>query len=218
MRIGYARVSTEDQKLALQIDALKTAGCQKIFQEKISSTHAQRPALSQLLEQVRAADTIVVWKLDRLGRSLHELISLVNQFDAQQVNLMSLHEHIDTTHPTGRMIFHIFCVLAEFERELIRERTLAGLAAARARKKVLGRPKGLSKRAIQKAKTAASLYRENTLSVSAICSSLAISAPTLYKYLRHEGIDPKSTSISHKSLPIVIDLEEGLTHESLSST
>ena len=210
MLIGYARVSTEDQNLGLQVDALKAAGCQKIFQEKVSSAQAKRPALSQLLEQVRTSDTVVVWKLDRLGRSLHELIGLINQLDRQKVNFRSLQEHIDTTHPTGRMIFHIFCVLAEFERELIRERTLAGLAAARARKKVLGRPKGLSKIAIQKAKTAASLYRENSLSVAAICSSLAISAPTLYKYLRHEGIDPKSTTTRvSKSLPMVIDVNEG---------
>ena len=193
MLIGYARVSTAEQNLQLQIDALEAAGCQKIFHEKVSSRQAQRPALTQLLDHIRPSDTIVVWKLDRLGRSLHELITLVNQLDNQKVNFKSLHEHIDTTHPTGRLIFHIFCVLAEFERELIRERTLAGLAAARARKTTLGRPKGLTKIAAQKAKTAAALYRDNTLSIKAICDSLAISPPTLYNYLNAEGIHLKST-------------------------
>ena len=209
MRIGYARVSTDDQNLDLQIDALKKAGCEKIFQEKISSTKATRPALQTLLTQIRAQDTLVVWKLDRLGRSLHELIGLVINLKQQKVNFQSLQEHIDTTHPTGRLIFHVFCVLAEFERELIRERTLAGLAAARARKKILGRPKGLSKIALQKAKTAASLYRENTLSIADICNSLAISGPTLYKYLRHEGIDPQEASrASRNTLPMVVEINK----------
>ena len=197
MRIGYARVSTEDQNLDLQLDALQAAGCEKIYKEKVSSREGRRPALEQLLGQLRASDTVVVWKLDRLGRSLHDLIQLVGKLEAQQVNLQSLHEHLDTTVPAGRMVFHIFCVLAEFERELIRERTLAGLAAARARKQVLGRPKGLSQQALQKAKTAAALYREDSMSVAGICSSLGISMPTLYKYLRHEGVALRSGAERH---------------------
>jgi len=193
MQVGYARVSTEDQNLALQTDALKQAGCEKIYQEKISSTQAQRPALTMLLSHLRAEDTLVVWKLDRLGRSLKELISLVTMLSERQVHFKSLNENIDTSTPTGQLVFHIFCALAEFEREVIRQRTLAGLQAARARKKVLGRPKGLSKSAKQKARAAASLYRDGSLSVRQICNHLHISPPTLYRYLRHEKVGIKAS-------------------------
>ena len=188
MFIGYARVSTEDQNLALQTDALKQAGCQKLFKEKISSTQAHRPALEELLNHLRAGDTLIVWKLDRLGRSLKELINLINQLASKAVNFKSLNENIDTSTPTGQLVFHIFCALAEFERALIRQRTLAGLQAARARRQVLGRPKGLSKAAQQKAQAAASLYKAGSLEVRAICNHLHISVPTLYRYLRHEGM------------------------------
>ncbi|HAN49841.1 MAG TPA: resolvase [Amoebophilaceae bacterium] len=191
MLIGYARVSTEDQNLSLQIDALKKAGCQKIYQEKISSTKAKRPALEELLSHLRAGDTLIVWKLDRLGRSLTELIGLITKFSEHQINFKSLNENIDTITPTGQLVFHIFCALAEFERELIRQRTLAGLQAARARKQVLGRPKGLSKASQQKAQAAASLYRDGALAVRAICDHLHISSPTLYRYLKHENVTLK---------------------------
>lgn len=193
MQVGYARVSTEDQNLALQIDALKQAGCEKIYQEKISSTQAQRLALTMLLSHLRAEDTLVVWKLDRLGRSLKELISLITMLSERRVHFKSLNENIDTSTPTGQLIFHIFCALAEFEREVIRQRTLAGLQAARARKQVLGRPKGLSKSAKQKAQAAASLYRDGSLSVRQICDHLHISPPTLYRYLRHERVEIKAS-------------------------
>lgn len=192
MLIGYARVSTEDQNLSLQTDALKEAGCQKIYQEKISSAQAQRPALEELLSHLRAGDTLIVWKLDRLGRSLKELIALITKFAEQQVNFKSLNENIDTSTPTGQLIFHIFCALAEFEKELIRQRTLAGLQAARARKQVLGRPKGLSKASQQKAQAAASLYRDGSLAVRAMCDHLHISLPTLYRYLKHENVTFKA--------------------------
>ena len=188
MLIGYARVSTEDQNLALQINALKKAGCQKIYQEKISSVQAQRPAIETLISHLRDGDTLIVWKLDRLGRSLKDLIALINTFSEKQVNFKSLNENIDTNTPTGQLVFHIFCALAEFERELIRQRTLAGLQAARARKQVLGRPKGLSKAAQQKARAAVSLYRDGSLATRAICDHLHISIPTLYRYLKHENI------------------------------
>lgn len=192
MQVGYARVSTEDQNLALQIEALTKMGCQKIYQEKISSMKAQRPALTTLLNHLRAGDTLVVWKLDRLGRSLKELIALITTLSERQVHFKSLNENIDTSTPTGQLVFHIFCALAEFEREVIRQRTLAGLQAARARKQVLGRPKGLSKAAQQKAQAAASLYREGSLSVRALCSHLHIAPPTLYRYLKHEQVTIKA--------------------------
>ena len=192
MYIGYARVSTEDQNLDLQTDALKRAGCQKIYQEKISSRKSERPALKELLAHLRPGDTVVVWKLDRLGRSLKELIDLINQLATQGVNFTSLNERIDTGTPTGQLVFHIFCALAEFERELIRERTLAGLQAARARRQVLGRPKGLSKIAQQKAQVAASLYRAGTLPVGVICQQLQIALPTLYRYLRDQRVPLRS--------------------------
>ena len=187
MLIGYARVSTEDQHLSLQLDALQRAGCQKFFEEKISSSHAHRPALAAVLAHLRSGDTLIVWKLDRLGRSLKELIELITELSKRQVHFKSLTENIDTSTPTGQLVFHIFCALAEFERAVIRQRTLAGLASARARQQVLGRPKGLSARARQRA-LAAALYKAGQLSVHAICEQLAISVPTLYRYLRHEGV------------------------------
>jgi len=192
MKIGYARVSTEDQNLSLQLGALQRVGCKKIYQEKVSSRVAQRPALSMLLEHIREGDTLIVWKLDRLGRSLKELISLINQLATKKVHFKSLNENIDTSTPTGQLTFHIFCAIAEFEREIIRQRTLAGLQAARARKQILGRPKGLGKEARQKAKAAASMYRDNDLSVKSICDHLRISMPTLYRYLKHEKIPLKA--------------------------
>lgn len=188
MITGYARVSTEEQNLDLQLNALRKAGCEKIFKEKVTTRKAQRPALEEAFKHLRAGDTLVVWKLDRLGRSTKELIELVNDLSERKVHFKSLTENIDTNTPTGQLVFHIFCSLAEFERAVIRQRTLAGLEAARARKQLLGRPKGLSQTAQQKAKAAASLYREGALSVKAICAHLHISTPTLYNYLRHENI------------------------------
>ncbi|WP_394342005.1 recombinase family protein [Spirosoma pollinicola] len=132
MLFGNARVSTQDQNLALQLDDLKKAGCQKIFQEKVSSAK-ERPQLRKLLEILREDDTVIVWKLDRLGRSLKELFTLVNDFQTQGIGFRSLNDTIDTTTAQGRLVFNLFASLAEFERNLIRERTKAGLAAARAR-------------------------------------------------------------------------------------
>lgn len=195
MEVGYARVSTEDQNLSLQLKALEEAGCGKLFQEKVSSGQAVRPGLSEALSHLRSGDTLVVWKLDRLGRSLKELIGLINELRERQVHFKSLNEQIDTSTPTGQLVFHLFCALAEFERDVIRQRTVAGLAAARSRKQVLGRPKGLSLTAQRKARAAVSLYREGALDIRSICNHLSISAPTFYRYLKHEGVSLRGASV-----------------------
>ena len=188
MKFGYARVSTQDQNLALQLDALKNVGCEKIYQEKISGASTDRPELTKLLEIIRDGDTLVIWKLDRLGRSLVHLVQLVTDLEQRQVGLLSLNDPIDTTTAQGRLVFRIFASLAEFEREVIRERTLAGLASARRRGKLLGRPKGLTKAAEQTARIAESLYKEEKYSVEQIAKELTISKTTLYKYLRKRGV------------------------------
>lgn len=188
MKLGYARVSTQDQNLALQLDALKIAGCDKVYQEKVSGATADRPELGKLLDIIREGDTLVIWKLDRLGRSLAHLIKLVADLEQRQVGLLSLNDPVDTTTAQGRLVFRIFASLAEFEREVIRERTLAGLASARRRGQLLGRPKGLSKAAEQKARIAESLYKEEKYSVEQIARELTISKTTLYKYLRRRGV------------------------------
>lgn len=192
MRIGYARVSTKDQHLALQEDALKSAGCEKVFREIASGSRAARPVLDDLLSQLREGDVLVIWKLDRLGRSLKHLVTLTNELLERGVGLISLNDPIDTTTPQGRLVFNIFAALAEFERDLIRERTQAGLKAARARGRKGGRPPGLSKEAKATAMAAETLYKERRLSVQTICDQLDISKPTLYRYLRHRGVKPGS--------------------------
>jgi len=164
-KVGYARVSTAQQSPQLQIDALQSAGCQKIYQEIASGAKAQRPQLEEMLAQLRSGDVLVVWKLDRLGRSLTHLVQLVNQLLEQDVGLQSLNDPIDTTSAQGRLMFNIFASLAEFERELIGERTQAGLKSARARGRSGGRPKGLSEQAKLTAAAAESLYQEGKLSV-----------------------------------------------------
>ena len=196
MRIGYARVSTKEQSLDLQVDALRDAGCEQVFQEVASGTKTARPALDDLLSRLRAGDVLVIWKLDRLGRSLKHLVTLTAELMEREVGLVSLNDPIDTTTPQGRLVFNIFASLAEFERELIRERTQAGLKAARARGRKGGRPKGLSKEAKQKAMAAETLYREGELSVQAICDQLGITKPTLYAYLRHRGVKTGARSNS----------------------
>lgn len=188
MRIGYARVSTQDQELGLQLDALEKAGCEKIYQEKVSGAAKARPQLEALLEHLRNGDVVVVWKLDRLARSLKDLISLVNQIQEKGASFHSVSDQIDTTSAHGKFTFHIFASLAEFEHDIIRERTKAGLAAARARGRVGGRPKGLSKKAQHKAILAEQLYLEGKLSISEICEQLSISRGTLYNYLHYQGV------------------------------
>ena len=181
MIIGYARVSTEDQNLDLQFDALKEAGCKKIFQDKISGVKEDRDGLLQVLEIVRPGDTLVVWKLDRLGRSLQHLISVVDELKGKDVYFRSLKENLDTSSSTGKLIFHIFGALAEFERDIIRERTMAGLAAARARGRVGGRPKIMDAGKVKLAKT---LMADNSRCVREICEILGVSKATLYRYLK----------------------------------
>jgi len=183
MRIGYARVSTAEQNLDLQRDALKAAGCERVITDKASGTVAVRPGLEKLKEQLRAGDTLVVWRLDRLGRSLRDLIGWMTYLEEEKVGLLSLHEAIDTTTTSGKLTFHLFGALAEFERNLIRERTQAGLTAARSRGKKGGRPTALNK---DKRELAVRLYRENQMPIAKICTMLGISKPTLYAYVRAE--------------------------------
>jgi DNA invertase Pin-like site-specific DNA recombinase len=188
MRVGYARVSTKEQSLDLQVDALKQAQCEQVFMEVASGAQTARPVLTDLLSRLRPGDVLVIWKLDRLGRSLQHLVTLTNDLMARRIGLISLNDPIDTTTAQGRLVFNIFGALAEFERDLIRERTQAGLQAARARGRTGGRPRGLSKQAQTTAMAAETLYREGKLSVQAICDQLDITKPTLYAYLRHRGI------------------------------
>ena len=189
MKIGYARVSTRDQKSDLQVDALKAAGCERVYQDVASGAKTARPALDELLGQLRAGDVLVIWKLDRMGRSLKHLVELVGSLMERKVGLLSLNDPIDTTSAQGRLVFNLFASLAEFERELIRERTQAGLTAARARGRVGGRPKGLAPQAEATALAADTLYRERKLSGAAIAQKLHVSKSTLYSYLRHRGVE-----------------------------
>lgn len=183
MLIGYARVSTDDQNLYFQRDALKNAGCQKFFEDQITGSKIQRPGLDAVLEFAREGDVIVVWRLDRLSRSLKDLIEVVALLDSRKIGLRSLHESIDTSSSSGKSIFHIFGALAEFERNLIRERTHAGLQAARVRGRKGGRPKKLSN---DKARLAIQLYEGKQHSIQQICSLVGVSKPTLYKYLKQK--------------------------------
>lgn len=183
MLIGYARVSTLDQNDSLQLDALKTAGCEKVFTDKISGTVAERPGLTKVKDHLRKGDTLVIWRLDRLGRSLKDLLDWGAYLEKNGIALKSLQENIDTSTPTGKLVFHIFGALAEFERNLIVERTRAGLASARARGRLGGRPKTLNR---DKRQLAVDLYNEKKLTVDKICEMMSISKPTLYKYIRSE--------------------------------
>lgn len=175
MKIGYARVSTDDQTLDLQRDALKAAGCERLFEDKASGVKADRPGLVEALAFVRKGDVLVVWRLDRLGRSLPELVRLVGELDAAGIGFESLTEKIDATTAAGRLIFHVFAALAEFERNLIRERTHAGLAAARAR----GRKGGRRELPAEKQTAIRSMADRPPAEV---CKALGISRSTFYKY------------------------------------
>jgi len=185
MNIGYARVSTQDQNLDLQMDALNKVGCEVIFKEKISGKSKERPELVKLFDKLRKGDTVVVWKLDRLGRSLKDLIDLVAKMQQLEVSFLSIQDSIDTKTATGRFTFNIFASLAEFEREIISERTKAGLLAARARGRKGGRPSGYSKETLAKIKAVKALYEKNNgTSVQEIANSLNISRATCYRYLK----------------------------------
>ncbi|MCL4148687.1 UNVERIFIED_CONTAM: hypothetical protein GTU68_043141 [Idotea baltica] len=180
MFIGYARVSTEDQSLALQHDALRAAGCERIFDDKASGAKSERPGLTKALEQLRDGDTLVVWRLDRMGRSIKDLIARAEELKEMGVGLKSLQEAIDTTSSGGQLIFHMFGALAEFERNLIRERTQAGLTAARARGRKGGRKKVLDRK---KRAHAVQLYHSREHTIPEICNLMGISRATLYAYV-----------------------------------
>ena len=182
MDIGYARVSTGEQTLDLQLDALTNAGCGKVFTETASGAKADRPILEEVLAYARPGDILVVWRLDRLGRSLPHLIETVAGLRERGIGFRSLTEQIDTTTPGGKLIFHVFGALAEFERDLIRERTHAGLAAARARGRTGGRPKKLTNP--KQLALAQALYDGGQSDVATICQTLGISRATLYRHLR----------------------------------
>ena len=180
MLIGYARVSTQDQKPELQLDALKAAGCDKVFVERASGAQRDRPELKAALDYMRSGDTLVVWKLDRLARSVKQLIETVEGLEDQQIGFRSLTEAIDTTTPGGKLVFHIFGALAEFERAIIRERTRAGLEAARARGRKGGRP---AKLRAQDLKAARALLADRSITVAEVAARLGVSPATLYRHL-----------------------------------
>jgi DNA invertase Pin-like site-specific DNA recombinase len=208
MLVGYARVSTQEQNLDLQRDALQTAGCERIFTDTASGAKTAREGLDECLKFIRQGDTLVVWKLDRLGRSLRHLIDVVNALEAQGIAFRSLQENIDTTTSGGKLVFHVFGALAEFERDLIRERTQAGLTAARARGRKGGRARAMDEK---KLAMAISLHQDRTVSIDDICATLKVSRATLYRYLKDhslavpakentvkEDTTPEGTGATHK--------------------
>lgn len=193
MLIAYARVSTHDQNLDGQRDALKAAGCERVIVDTMSGAASARPGLAQLEDVLRAGDTLVVWRLDRLGRSLKDLIAWMGYLEKREVGLRSLHENIDTTTPRGKLTFHVFGALAEFKRALIRDRTQAGLAAARARGRKGGRRPVLN---AEKRALAVKRYKERQHSIAKICRMMGISKPTLYSYVR--AADPGAVDAATK--------------------
>tara|TARA_B110000977_G_C11080918_1_gene492907 strand:- start:3437 stop:4207 length:771 start_codon:yes stop_codon:yes gene_type:complete len=180
MQIGYARISTDDQSLDLQCDALRSAGCDKVFEDTMSGAKAERPGLRQALGHLRDGDTLVVWRLDRLGRSLKDLIVRAEELKGMGIGLKSLQESIDTASSGGKLIFHMFGALAEFERNLMRERTNAGLSAARARGRKGGRKKVLD---VKQRAHAVELYKSRKHTVKEISALMGISRQTLYHYV-----------------------------------
>jgi DNA invertase Pin-like site-specific DNA recombinase len=184
MLIGYARVSTQDQDFSLQGDALKKNACKRIYKDQVSGIKSKRPELRKALDYARKGDVIVVWRLDRLGRSLKDLLEIVHRLNERKVGLKSLTESLDTTTPGGRLIFHVFGAIAEFERSLIRERTMAGLRAAKKRGRIGGRPCTLSKKDIAAAKT---LLSNPEITVVDVCKQLRTSPATLYRHLPKGG-------------------------------
>jgi DNA invertase Pin-like site-specific DNA recombinase len=178
--LGYARVSTTDQHPQLQVDALERAGCYRVFTETASGARTDRPVLAQVLDQLRPGDTLVVWKLDRLGRSLRHLVDTVTGLADRGIGFRSLQEAIDSTTPGGQLVFHVFGALAEFERDLIRERTAAGLAAARARGRRGGRPSVMTAHKLQAARA---MYASGQYTIAAIANTLGVSRASVYRHL-----------------------------------
>ena len=184
MLIGYARVSTDEQNLDMQVDALREVACEKVFTDTVSGAKAERPGLQEVLDFLRPNDTLVVWRLDRLGRSLKSLVLTIEDLQQREIGFRSLQENIDTTTSAGKLQFHVFSALAEFERELIRERTQAGLRAARARGRMGGRPKEMTP---EKLKMAVRLMKDPEVSIKEICSTLGVAKSTLYRYVSPKG-------------------------------
>lgn len=192
IKLGYARVSTQEQNLDLQQDALKKEGCKTVFTDKVSGIKSNKPNFEKLMEYARPGDTIVIWKLDRLGRSTVKLIELIELLKQKGIHLKSLSESIDTSTASGNLFFQFMCVLAEHERNVIRERTKAGLESARARGRAGGRPQGLSERYKKIAAEVKEMYDRNLHSTDAIREMFQIkSQPTLYKILQFAGSDVK---------------------------
>jgi DNA invertase Pin-like site-specific DNA recombinase len=186
-RIGYARVSTADQNPELQIDTLRAAGCSRIFTDYVSGTKTSRPQLDRAFDHLRLGDTLVVWKLDRLGRSLPHLVETVKNLAERNVGFRSLQDPVDTTTAGGRLVFHIFAALAEFERDLIRERTYAGLAAARARGRVGGRKRALTSAQVEMARE---LLADRQRNVASVAATFGVNRATLYRALRSAQATP----------------------------
>ena len=194
MIIGYARVSTQDQNPQLQRDALQQAGCEQVFEERITGTKRERPELQACLRTLRDGDTLVVWKLDRLARSLKDLVELIHELNERGVGFRSLTEAIDTTSAGGKLVFHIFGALAEFEHSLIRERTLAGLAAARARGRKGGRRPVMSAADVRKA---AAMLVDPEITKTEVAKHFGVSRVTLNASLEREGL---AKAVNHPQL------------------
>lgn len=188
MLLGYARVGTNSENFDLQLDALRENGCEKIFTDTVTGAKAIRPGLDEMLSCAQSKDVIVIWKLDRLGRSLKHLVEFMAELNERDIGLRSLQDNIDTTSDEKKLVLNIFASLADFEREIIRERTNVGLTNARARGRLGGRKPGLSEEAKKKARIAESYYSER-VPVNEIAKLLSISKATLYKYLRFRGVE-----------------------------
>ncbi len=184
VKVGYARTSKKEQNPDLQRRELEAFGCERIFEEQISSRKADRPALRAALDYCREGDALVVWKLDRFGRSLKELIELMNALNERGVEFVSLRESLDTTTPGGKLVFHVFGSVAEFERDIIRERTMAGLEAARARGRKGGRKPVMDQKKIA---LASKLMRNRETSIGEVCEAVGVSRATIYRYLKPDG-------------------------------
>jgi DNA invertase Pin-like site-specific DNA recombinase len=197
MLVGYARVSTGDQNLDLQKDALKKAGCARLFTDVASGAKDERAGLAEAIAYLRPGDTLAVWKLDRLGRSLKHLIETVTSLQARKIGFRSLQESIDTTTSGGKLIFHVFGALAEFERDLVRERTQAGLRAARARGRKGGRPRSLDATKLAQAR---SLHQDPANTIADICATLGISRATFYRHLPSRGETTQSDGRSQEPI------------------
>ena len=197
MKIGYARVSTTDQNLDLQTDALKAVGCKKIFSDRgVSGAKAERPGLDKALDQLRKGDILVIWKLDRLGRSLSHLLSIIEDLKQKGVDFASVQDGFDTSTASGKMVFSVIGAMAEYERNLIRERTMAGLAAARARGRMGGRPKSLDESQV---KVAIALAEAGELTIKEICEQVGCSRSTYYRQVAPQV---KTTTAALKSAKI----------------